>query len=156
MITTTEIQTRGESPLGSDFCLPSYAYSFNEEDYDGNFDSREAAIAEAFAENESASEVWTGERVTPDRLVCEEAVIDQVRDNTTEESGDWADSYLTRVSKEAKDELQAELQAVWDRWEAKHDLAPTWFNVENPQRHEREDSQVNVDVDASTNLFILL
>lgn len=125
-------------------CSPSFAYSFNEENYYGNFDSREDAAAEAFAdEDENASTVWTAERVTPDRSVCEEAVIDQVRESSTELSGDWADSYLTRISKEAKRELQAELQAVWDRWEAKHDLEPTWFNVENPQRHDREDSQVN-------------
>jgi len=128
-------------------CSPSFAYSFNEEDYHGNFDCREDAAAEAFAdEDENASMVWTGERIIPDRSVCAESVIDQVRDSTTELTGDWADSYLTRVSKEAKDDLQTELQAVWDRWEEKHGQAPAWFNVENTKKHVREESQVNAPV----------
>lgn len=123
-------------------CSPLYSYSYDEENYWGSFATREDAAAEAFAENETAQEVWTAEQETPARVVSAEYLIEQVADSTAGMAGDWADSYLQHVTKEACEDLQARLQALWDWWEEKYNEVPTWFNVTDPVKYSR--SQVNV------------
>jgi hypothetical protein len=117
--------------------MNTYAYSFDGENYTGSFESREAAAAEAFAENPDAARIRTGRCATPARTPRAYELIEQIGEDATEGSGEWAEGYLDDVSKEAEAELQAELQEVWDRWEAKHHLAPTWYNIEDVVEHWR-------------------
>jgi hypothetical protein len=120
-----------------------YSFSIDGENYSGFYDSREEAILDAFASFEDREIIHTGRNVVPDRRVCADSVIEQVALHTTEESGDWSDGYLCGVSKEATQELEEELQKVWDKWEKKHQLEPTWYNVTDAQEHQREGTMTN-------------
>jgi len=116
---------------------PSYAYSYDQEHYHGEFTTREDAAAEGFAGDEEAETVWTGEMVEPALAPNAECLIEQMANDATDDGGDAADDYLSHIPKEAKEELQSELQALWDRWEAKHNLDPDWFTVVNIQEHSK-------------------
>lgn len=116
-----------------------YAYSTDQENYEGEFDSREEAALEAFASDEDAETAWIGIMVTPPRRPNAEWLIEKVAEDTTEESGEWSDGYLENIPDEAKAELQFGLQKLWDEWEAKWKLEPQWFNINASREHSRED-----------------
>ena len=103
------------------------------------FPTREEAALEAFTSDGDLEKVCTAECVTPPRVVSADMLIEDVAVRTTEEAGDWADDYLDGVTKEAEADLQERLQVLWDEWEARWKLEPTWFNVEDIVEHKRED-----------------
>lgn len=121
--------------------MKNYAYSLNEEHFQGSFSSRENALAEARATYPDEERIWTGEMVEPIRHVSASDVIEDVAVNTADFSGDWADGYLTNIPKDAVEELENALQEVWDKWEKKHKLAPNWFNIINVEEHELEEGE---------------
>ena len=139
----TEDQNTETPPLAAPTGSPRYAYSTDEEFYTGDFSSRAEAAAEAFAEDEDLESVMTGICVVPPRRPWASDLIETVAAQTTDEAGEWADDYLQNVPKAAVDELQEGLQALWDQWEKKHGLEPTWFNVEKVKEHRRD--EVNSD-----------
>ena len=138
--TVAQQETGGDCPSATGY--PSYAYSSDGENYTGSFVSREDAYLEAFAAYEDLDSVWTGEMGTPPRSVDADSLIENVAENTTAESGDWSEGYLSLLSREVIDDLQTEMQAVWDRWEAKHDLEPEWYNISDPVQHSRDNAQI--------------
>jgi hypothetical protein len=111
----------------------TYSFSKDEERFEGTFDSAERAAAEAFEEDPDCDHVWVGRNVTPPRRIDEEDVIENVAESTTEESGDWSEGYLFRLPKDVREDLRVRLQNAWDEWEKIHNLAPTWWNVEDIQ-----------------------
>ena len=123
------------APSGS----PIYAYSFDGESYTGEFASIQEAALEGFAGSPDEDTIYIGELSVPYRIPGAKLLIEQVALNTAEEADGWADGYLENVPAVALKDLQDELQALWDRWEAKHDLAPDWFNVSNPHLYTRAD-----------------
>lgn len=130
----------------------SYSYSTDEESFHGQFETREEAAEAGFAdlkdEIDEAGErpsmiIWTGENATPNRPIYADEVIDDVCERTTEEAGEWADKWLTKMSRLPKDvisELQTELQKTWDRWEENYSLQPDWYNVKNVEQHTKGDA----------------
>src|SRR5687768_17377217 len=97
---------------------PKFAYSTDEENYIGKYSSREEAMADGFS-NPDVKTVWTGECVVPSRTPDADDLIEQVIEDTTCESGEWSEDFLSTVSKEARADLQERLQALWDEWEVK-------------------------------------
>ena len=121
-----------------------YSYSTDGEHYYDEFDSRESALAEAVATyGDEYKTIWTGKCVTPDRTPDADALIEQVALHATEETGDWSEGYLEHIPREAIEDLQQQLQSLWDAWEEKHGLAPTWYNIEFTEEHriEREEAE---------------
>jgi len=115
-----------------------YSFSRNEENYHGEFETREGAIEKAKAEG--LKRFWTGENVTPDPLdyidgcdIVENIVCQD------EFSGDWAEGW-PMTTKEQDEELTEMLRAAFKAWMDKHGLHPTFWNVENVQEHAVENT----------------
>jgi hypothetical protein len=120
-----------------------YSHSTDGEYFQGSFESRAEAAAEAFGELSfegcKDGRVWTAQNVEPFRLVAADLLIENIQASTTEEAGDWAEDYLTSVSKGALFDLQTNLQNLWDQWEEKHGLKPDWWNAEDVIEHKRNE-----------------
>lgn len=118
-----------------------YAYSINEDDYEGEFPTREAALGEAVALYDLApgASVWTGEVVLASpasrffRSV--DHLIEDMQENAYDEAGEHADRFLENVSDAQSDELDAEIKKVIDAWADKHKLHPTFFTVTAVEQH---------------------
>lgn len=115
-----------------------YSYSFTEDNYTGEFDSREDAIKEAKQERPNARYVWTGRNVPVDplRYVTADMLIEHIinyDDFCIEQAEDWP-----ARTQEQEDELTAALQGVFRDWMIRHKLTPTFWLVEDVQRHKIE------------------
>ena len=113
-----------------------YAFSFDEENYHGLFDTIEKALEKARNDTPDAPDfVYIGEAIHPDPLTFINGpdILDQIQ-NEDEFCSDWADGW-PRTTKEQDDELTAVLRAAFQQWMAKHDLAPTFYNVENAEKY---------------------
>jgi hypothetical protein len=142
---------RGFHPVKLDVDVPvpeqgeiqTWSFSSNEEYFEGRYSGPLEAALEAFSQDEDLQAVWVGRNVVPPRLVDEDLVIERVAERTTEESGEWAEGYLLNVPKAVREDLKRELQAAWDRWEARHGMAPAWWNVEDVRVFHRVDDVVD-------------
>jgi hypothetical protein len=127
-----------------------YAYSLNEEDYIGEYDTQVQAAVEAFLADYDASHVFVGECVKPkleDYLDVAE-ILERTMDANPEQLGgesawEWLDVVLSK--KEALVELEERLQQVVKDWVAEHDLHPTFFNVKNIEEIERSEIMEDED-----------
>lgn len=114
-----------------------YAYSYDEEYFRGEFESRGAAVAEAVAFGGSGYGLWTG-KIVPyvprlDWLAGD--VVDALRREAGEES-EHAESWLGNVAPEDKAELQKELEAAVTRFLAKPKNKPQFFMVDEVEEHQ--------------------
>jgi len=117
-----------------------YSFSNNGENYHGDCDSREAAIAEGieYFGIEVGNTVYTGEinkplasRFAPDEDDVTEIMCLRADDNAGEASEDW----LRDIPKEASEELTADLAKLVDAWATKHKLQPAFWLVTEVQEH---------------------
>lgn len=84
-----------------------YSYSFDEEFFEGSFDSVEDAIAEAFEDHEDNESVMIGEIVDPSDFKCLSAkqlgdhCFDDLQDRLGDEVGEASESFeLSDIQKE--------------------------------------------------------
>jgi hypothetical protein len=115
-----------------------YSYSATEDNYTGEFDSREEALEEAKAEYPDARFFWTGRNVPVDplRYVHADWLIEHIinyEDFCIEQAEGWPD-----CTDEQKSELTAALKQVFSDWMDKHNLRPTFWLVEDVRIHEVE------------------
>ena len=95
-----------------------YSWSTDEEQFHGQFDSEEAAIADALCisghDFEVGNVIWIGEAVPvlAEELVRAESVIDQMLETAYELAGEASEDYLSGVTAEQKKELES-LIAAW-------------------------------------------
>lgn len=115
----------------------SFSYSFNEEDFHGDFNTREEAAKEAFAEDPEINVCWTGENVTPipENFINAQVLIENIQCQD-EFSGEWAENWPDET-KEQLEELEKEIQKVFAAWLDKHSLRPAFFNCMYIEKHER-------------------
>jgi len=108
-----------------------YAYSTDQENYQGNYASELEAAGECFAAFEDYTRCLVGELVVPkfERLFDAHAVIDEVI-NAEELSMPAFDDWPL-ATKEQLDELTADLRKVFSDWLDRHNLRDGFFLVEN-------------------------
>ena len=89
---------------------PRYCYSTNQENYFGDFDSRE----EAAEEGNPGMMVYVGEIEWPEAsdFACADMVINDMRDRAYDGYGEHAEDYLGNVT----DEQRAELETLIAEW----------------------------------------
>ena len=117
------------------------SYSFDNENYGSTFDSTEEALKEAFEEIQCYER--NGYSTVPEKVYvgeCEmfkpnlassgwdviEAAILQSDD---EGFGEWNDDYLSDVTKEQREELESELDAVFQKWITRHGFEAGFYKV---------------------------
>jgi hypothetical protein len=119
--------------------MAKFSYSFNQENYHGDFETREEAIAEAEAEavHGGATRFWTGEQVKPWQPEDIWEAYDWLEDVSCQDeySIDAAEGW-DESTKEQREELEAEVRKVMAAWLDRHDLRPKFWLIENVQEHQ--------------------
>jgi phage FluMu protein Com len=112
-----------------------YSYSWDEERYHGNFNSREEALAEAFATYETAQSVFTGRNVPfqPDWEGAAESALEQLECQAGDECGECSEDWNPERNKQIVARVAAAIQAAVTELDA-----PCFYTVEDVQRHDRE------------------
>jgi hypothetical protein len=105
-----------------------WAISQDEEHYQGDFFTKDQAVAEAEA-------LWPGEDyfvaqcADVDIQVSGEGVIDQARADACDEAGEHAESWLDSVTPQQVDELTSTLTDAFERWEGRHGFKRNFYTV---------------------------
>jgi hypothetical protein len=84
---------------------PIYAYSTNEEEFYGEYSTKEEAIEEAFFDNEPDDTIWVGEIVHATEFLTEKMVeraVDNLIENIDEELGECiaSDDWIISMTSE--------------------------------------------------------
>lgn len=116
-----------------------YAYSHDQENYQGSFDTAEEAVAEAAFE--ARERIGEGEQAGIDvgvvlpavsagsLMLDAECVIERIEELMYDDVPEGAEDHFSAVPKAALDELTATLREVFDAWCTKHNLQPTWYGI---------------------------
>lgn len=132
-------KVRGE-PVRGNFVAPSsarmadiFSYSSDEEHYDGEFESREAAVEAAKAEG--LKRFWTGQNRPPEVRgnISADWLLDQIlmqEDFSIDAAEGWPGH-----TREQEDDLTERLRETFQAWMTKHNLTPTFWLVEDVQEH---------------------
>lgn len=125
----------------SDFTDNKVSYSFDGESYSSTYDDDREALEDALKEIRSMEKqgydeipkvVYIGQcemfkpSLSSSGYDVIEAAICQADD---EGFGDWDDDYLSDVTKEQREELEEELDAVFQKWIARHGLEANFYKV---------------------------
>ena len=116
---------------------PEFSWSVDEERFQGQHATREAALAEARAEHPNARTVWVGENFPWSPTVDGERVAEWDANHAYDECSEVADDYRPDgASAGALDELGEALTAVYREWLRKHALWPAFWMVGKVEKHE--------------------
>lgn len=114
----------------------------------GPYDTREQAIAAGPIEFDlkPGNVYWTGEShaVVDTYAPRAHRVIEEAQDRSFDEGGDVAEEFLSKVPPAAVDELDADLERVWNAWLDKHDLRPKWHTISDVEEHVYDGSDLHV------------
>ncbi len=115
-----------------------YAYSIDEESYDGEFETMDAAIAEGFACHEDCDVLWIGKIVIPEikQFVHAEKILEMIAEYTCEDHGEYAQEWFD--SMRDHNEKHEELETIISEWINEHHPI-TFFSVEDVEMVTRED-----------------
>jgi len=118
-----------------------YAYSVDEERFEGDFASREDALAEARADydREPCRTIYTGV-LAPAKPVRfgeydVDMLIERKQEQAYEEVGECSDGWPTATTDQV-DDLRKRLDEVFQAWLTETGQHPTWFNIVETQAHE--------------------
>lgn len=115
-----------------------WSYSTNEENYAGECDTREEAIAELFAENPDSDHGWIG-RCVPFRAewyIHADDVIEQI--TCQDECSIDAAQGWPHTTKEELQDLTDSLRAAFCAWMDRTDNRPNFYTIDDVERVERE------------------
>lgn len=106
-----------------------WAYSGNGENYSGNFDTKEEAIAEGRASCHSDFDVAQGRDHQP--MISAVSVLEQLGEDACEDCGEAAEGWLSDVSKEQIANLETRLNNALCDWMNDNSLNPNFYSIEN-------------------------
>ncbi len=118
-----------------------YAYSLDGEKYQGEFDTREAALARAIARAHAALEppqsVFVARMVPADPQAegHAQAVIHAMHERGRDAQGETGSTWLRRVSEHQEAALDEALTGVILAWLKQHELMPTHRHVQSISEH---------------------
>jgi hypothetical protein len=118
-----------------------YAYSFNGENYIGNYAKRSDALAEAHGRLKALSDrpqtIYVGRLNVPDLHLTGHArgVLDEIRRRTLLEVGAVGVEHLERVGEKLVEELDREIANTVRSGLQKHELRPAQFKVDQISEH---------------------
>lgn len=110
-----------------------WCYSFNGENYSGSFETKEDAIAEAIAENETNETIWVGQAIAPTISVSPDHLIDEVYEDVRDQCGEYADGFLEHIDDKARKALEERVNAVFNTWLKEFEYEPTFYTVTNTE-----------------------
>lgn len=129
--------------------MTKYAFSFNGEDYNGCDEKNiKKVIKNLIKDRELQGEfdrlghavIHIGETVgyADNGEDCYDEIIDCFQQNAYEFGGEYAESYLDAVSKEAEEYLKKELNKIWKKFKKINKEVASFYQVENVKTYRVE------------------
>ena len=113
-----------------------WSFSTDEENYHGEFDTLEAAIAKAREGVEEGATVWVAQQVPPvqpEELFTHYSVEEWLERDVLEHEdylGPWAEGAVPATREQLK-ELAADIKPIIAAWFDRHNLRPTHFVIDD-------------------------
>lgn len=116
-----------------------WCYSYNGENYEGDFDTREAAIEEALyymKENHYMNQEYidVGQTKAVEVGIDAWLILEQISEDVYEKMGEYGDDYLTDVKLEHQNILEVKLNEVLESWLKEFKYEPKFYAVENVEQ----------------------
>jgi hypothetical protein len=115
-----------------------WCYSFNEENFEGDFDTKEQAIDEAiwyYKDDEKDQDfIWVGQIKPVSVGVNIDSLLEQLGEEAYEEAGEYAEDYLTNVTLSHQKILEQRLNNVLVAWMKEFNYEPNFWTVENVKK----------------------
>lgn len=117
--------------------MSKYAYSFDGEQYHGDYNSREDAIKEGIEDAKSTGPygekphtLYTGECFEPPITWCDmgENYVESMQENL-DEYGEWAELFDGQVTNEDIEDLDKRLNVAVAEWIKDRNIKPGFFNI---------------------------
>lgn len=125
-----------------DYTANKVAYSFDGESYGCMYNNTKEALKDALSELEGMKKYPPARGTIPNKIFvgqCEVFrpslsgsgwdAIETVQCQAEDAGGEWAEDYLSDVTKEQIQELENALEAVFQIWIEKHNLHPNFYTV---------------------------
>jgi hypothetical protein len=117
-----------------------WCYSFNEENYEGDFETKEQAIAEAiyyYKDDERDQDfIWVGQTKNISLGVNVDRIIEDLGEEAYDEVGEYAEDYLTDVTLSHQKVLEERLNEVLVTWMKEFKYEPNFWTVTNVEKIE--------------------
>ena len=115
-----------------------YAWAFEADSmhFSGEHETIEECLKEARGSNYNNRKiVYIGIVVNWDSSIDTDQVIESIQCSAADYAGELAEDYLMHVPKERIEELDKELNKVFQKWKDKYSLNPTFFLVEEVKEY---------------------
>lgn len=118
-----------------------YAYSFDGENFQGNYATRQEAATAGFARaarfDSPVTSIFVGARIDGDDQSKGHApaVVKQMQRAAARDNDEQGDDYLGHLSAEQMKDLDGVIAVAIRDWLVRHELRPTWFRVEGITEH---------------------
>lgn len=116
----------------------TWCYSFNEENFHGEFDSKQDAISEALElykqEGEEGDFIWIGRCVPVTLTVDSDSVLEELSERAGYQVGEIACGYLDDVKKEHMNVLDERLTSIVKDWMKEFQYEPHFWGVADVER----------------------
>lgn len=117
-----------------------WCYSFNKENYEGYFETREQAIEEAiyyYKDNEEDQDfIWIGQTKNISLGVNVDRIIEDLGEEAYDEAGEYAEDYLSDVTLNHQSILEDRLNKVLIAWTKEFKYEPNFWTVTNTEKIE--------------------
>jgi hypothetical protein len=115
-----------------------WCYSFNEEDFEGDFETKEDAIGEAIYYYKDCEEdqdfIWIGQAKEISFGVDVDTIIENLGEDAYDQVGEYAKDYLYDVTTSHQAILEERLNEVLVTWMKEFKYEPNFWTVENVQK----------------------
>ncbi|MET3508270.1 hypothetical protein [Halalkalibacter oceani] len=113
-----------------------WCYSFNEENFEGDFDTRDDAIGEGlyYYEEDNQSELYVGQAQEVSLGVNIDFIVEQLGEDAYEQCGEVAEDYLCNVKSEHREILEDKMNDVLQKWMDEFKYNPTFYTVGNVEK----------------------
>lgn len=117
-----------------------FCYSKNEQQYHGEFKTRDDAIHEARALDHDT--FFTAECIPYVPFISVDDIFDQLACQASDHAGEAGEEWLSFIPKEEKNELENSLNRVFKKWMKKTNNEPHFYRVENIEQHDFSEDQI--------------
>lgn len=117
-----------------------WAYSTNEENYYGSEDTPELALKEAIGDEDDREQFFIGQCKAFVPGIRPASIIEQLKEDASEECGEHGDDWLDSVTREQEKELGDLLQMALLAWIQKNKLEPWFYSIHNVREYVKNES----------------
>lgn len=115
-----------------------WCYSFNGENFEGDFETKERAIEEAifyYKDDERDEDfIWVGQTKSVSTSVNVDGILEYLAEEAYDQAGEYAEGYLDNVTVGDQRMLESRMNEVLMSWMNEFKYEPRFFTVINSEK----------------------